>query len=645
MILVPSAFGTDYEKYFAAGGSGSTCSSESPCAFSSINDEIDNDYTSSGNTLTIYLKQGDTWTLTSNTGIQVDKANITIDGGNYGTGANAVIDGNNSYPNVQNTYVISVGESTAEETVSNVTIQNLTIQNVHDGVSSSPGGGGIIFNGNQHFGNTALVSNVTISKVGWAGITIYRVQNSGGSSEAIKIENCVITQAGMYPKGAGGSSGWPQAIQTHDNYTYGHEVRYCKIYNTYSEGIGARGFSIVEYNVVSDTRSGNIYLGMGSGTCPSGIPNTVRYNLIWHDTNGTYSAINTPGIRLDDESPAVGNNSNNDIRIYGNIIIGQYQGIDLRNRENGSSWGPIRVYGNTLIDNNYNFVVAYNTLFNSVDIVNNASIIHNDAEDACNHKNSWNIGSWNNWTWGANHWYGDSNPGSPYTTSGEFGTDPKLGKTSGWRSITSIPSLNDFTPQDGSALIDNSNTDSTIGASYDDYIITGEFSDLPDTESLTTGSQGDYGSDWDFGAIISDLVITVTATDDTATEEGTTTGQWTINCSPDCAGETINFLYSGSATLNTDYNTDDEDGSKTITGASATITLTPVDDDIQDVGETATLTIDSGTGYTVGSPSSANISIVDNDGAQDQGIAGITVDASGSGNIVYDSTGSGSWSR
>jgi len=143
-------------------------------------------------------------------------------------------------------------------------------------------------------------------------------------------------------------------------------------------------------------------------------------------------------------------------------------------------------------------------------------------------------------------------------------------------------------------------------------------------------------------ALLPGILVSVVANDDTATEENTTTGQWTISCSPDCDGETINYSFSGSATLNTDYNCDDEDGTIDITGASATITLTPVDDAVQDINEIATLTITAGTGYTVGSPSSANIAIEDNDGVQK---AGITVDASGSGNIVYDSTGSGSWSR
>jgi len=148
---------------------------------------------------------------------------------------------------------------------------------------------------------------------------------------------------------------------------------------------------------------------------------------------------------------------------------------------------------------------------------------------------------------------------------------------------------------------------------------------------------------WDTDAVVP--VVTVTATDATATEESTTTGTWTIACSPNCDGETINYSFSGTATLNTDYNCDDEDGTITITGASDTIILTPVDDAEQDVGEFARLTVNSGEGYSVGSPSTADINIEDNDGAQDAGVAGITVDASGSGQITYDASGTGSCTR
>ena len=579
---------------------------------------------SADDTATVYYRKGQTWVIdASNERPTIDTNNVTLT--TFGSGAKPILDGQNTDYGGFNGYpIVKITGG-----ITNITINGLEIKNAYSS--------GIGLQGLSSSAGDITISNCYIHTIGYAAINAYGWKNNIGT---ITVNNNEIADTGNYPEANGG--GWPAAVSG-----VNLVAKYNVLYNVYGEGITCSGGDCtVEYNNVSDIRNPSIYIDPWQDD-PGTI--NIRYNLVWYDSDGTFNGSSQLGVRLDDENEA-GDNTSAIISIYGNVVVGEsYSGIDLRNNPldgtGYSNWGNVYIYGNTLIDNNRNMVVAYNDRYDNVVIKNNTSIIHSDAESACVHIADWSNTSWENWTWGANHWYGDTDPGTPYTDNGEFGTDPKLGKTSGWRSITSIPSLDDFTPQDESALIDNSNTDSTIGAEYDDYITTGEFSDLPDTESLTTGSQGDYGSDWDFGAIIPDLIVTVTATDDTATEENTTTGQWTISCSPDCAGETINFSYSGSAILNTDYNTDDEDGSKTITGASATITLTPVDDDIQDVGETATLTIDSGTGYTVGSPSSANISIVDNDGAQDQGIAGITVDASGSGNIVYDSTGSGSWSR
>ena len=48
---------------------------------------------------------------------------------------------------------------------------------------------------------------------------------------------------------------------------------------------------------------------------------------------------------------------------------------------------------------------------------------------------------------------------------------------------------------------------------------------------------------------------------------------------------------------------------------SATVTVTPVDDSAFEGAETVTLTLASGTGYTVGSPASASGTIADNDAA------------------------------
>jgi hypothetical protein len=47
--------------------------------------------------------------------------------------------------------------------------------------------------------------------------------------------------------------------------------------------------------------------------------------------------------------------------------------------------------------------------------------------------------------------------------------------------------------------------------------------------------------------------------------------------------------------------------------STATVVVTPVDDTADEADETVIATVATGTGYTVGSPSSATVSIVDND--------------------------------
>ena len=47
--------------------------------------------------------------------------------------------------------------------------------------------------------------------------------------------------------------------------------------------------------------------------------------------------------------------------------------------------------------------------------------------------------------------------------------------------------------------------------------------------------------------------------------------------------------------------------------ASATVTVTPVDDSDSEGDETVELTLASGTGYTIGSPGSDTVTIADND--------------------------------
>jgi len=165
------------------------------------------------------------------------------------------------------------------------------------------------------------------------------------------------------------------------------------------------------------------------------------------------------------------------------------------------------------------------------------------------------------------------------------------------------PTLDNYTVKLSGAIY-NDDIDTTV-------VIQGNFS-ANNPESLLFHALDDIQI-WD-GLPNAFPTITVTASDGSASEDGDT-GTYTVSCSPDCDGETINFNFSaGTAVLDTDFNCDHE-SSITITGSSDTVTLTPVDDGSIEEDETAILTLTSGSGYTVGSPSSATINISDNDGA------------------------------
>jgi len=111
-----------------------------------------------------------------------------------------------------------------------------------------------------------------------------------------------------------------------------------------------------------------------------------------------------------------------------------------------------------------------------------------------------------------------------------------------------------------------------------------------------------------------DPLITVTATDSSATEEGTTTGTFTITS--DTAGPlTVAYSMSGTATSGTDYSA--VSGSASIASGqyTATVTITPVDDSLSEGDEAAILTITDGATYDLGTPNTATIVLTDNDQA------------------------------
>ncbi len=109
----------------------------------------------------------------------------------------------------------------------------------------------------------------------------------------------------------------------------------------------------------------------------------------------------------------------------------------------------------------------------------------------------------------------------------------------------------------------------------------------------------------------SNPTITISAAESNASENAITAGSFVISCTPNCAGETVNYTVTGTGTDGTDYVS--MGTSKVVTGASGVITVAPIQDAILESTETVVVTITSGTGYIVGSGPAATVNIADND--------------------------------
>lgn len=109
-------------------------------------------------------------------------------------------------------------------------------------------------------------------------------------------------------------------------------------------------------------------------------------------------------------------------------------------------------------------------------------------------------------------------------------------------------------------------------------------------------------------------VVTIGATVPTATEAGPTTGEFTVTRSGDTmATLTVAYTVGGTATSGSDYRP--LTGSVTIGAGSsaAIITVRPLDDSLVEPDETVIATLTAAATYTVGSPSSATVTITSDD--------------------------------
>jgi hypothetical protein len=116
--------------------------------------------------------------------------------------------------------------------------------------------------------------------------------------------------------------------------------------------------------------------------------------------------------------------------------------------------------------------------------------------------------------------------------------------------------------------------------------------------------------------------VTIAATDPNAAEAGQDPGLFTVSRTGSTAAAlTVNYTIGGTASNGVDYQT--LSGSLTIQSgqATATITVTPIDDSANEGNEGVTVTLSPSASYTVGSPDLATVTITDNDPATTPTIA------------------------
>jgi len=115
-------------------------------------------------------------------------------------------------------------------------------------------------------------------------------------------------------------------------------------------------------------------------------------------------------------------------------------------------------------------------------------------------------------------------------------------------------------------------------------------------------------------AVAKSTIVTVSASDAAASETGPDPGTFTVSRSGSTTAPlTVNYTLGGSATNGTDYST--LSGS-VIIGAglsTASVTVAPIDDSIYEGNETVILTLSASANYGIGTPSSATVTIADND--------------------------------
>jgi len=176
----------------------------------------------------------------------------------------------------------------------------------------------------------------------------------------------------------------------------------------------------------------------------------------------------------------------------------------------------------------------------------------------------------------------------------------------------------DYTTLSGSVAFAAGETSKPIAVTpVDDNIFEGSETVIA---TLAAGSGYTLGANTAATVTIADNdaapTATIAATTPTANEAGPVNGQFTVTLSrPSSQATTVNFTVTGTATSGTDYTAIGTSVNVPAGNTTATITVTPISDATSEGNETVIVTLAAGTGYTVGTPGNATVTITDNNTA------------------------------
>ena len=153
------------------------------------------------------------------------------------------------------------------------------------------------------------------------------------------------------------------------------------------------------------------------------------------------------------------------------------------------------------------------------------------------------------------------------------------------------------------------------------------------------------------GTIVNDdtgVSVTIAAPS-SVPEDGAQNLTYTFTRSPQTAGDiTVNFSATGTASPSSDYTVSGAASFDSGTGlgtvvipsgqTSATVVVDPTADNITEPDETVVLTVTSGTGYNVGTPSAATGTILNDDTTVTVAVSPASVAEDGTANLVYTFT-------